>query len=164
MFKFLREMVPLAGGTALLGLVIAWLVASDNAIGVWLFAAFLVGHGWIHVMYVMPRRVAQPALAGAPDWPFELDRSWLLPGMSATGLHGLGVVLVVVTVVGFLLAGLATILVLVPAGAWAALMLTATTCSALLMVLFFRPGLVIGLAVDAVLYWVVLATLWVPGV
>jgi hypothetical protein len=70
---------------------------------------------------------------------------------------------VAVTVVGYTLAALATVALLVPVGMWAGLVLIATLGSALLMAVFFSPGLLLGFAIDAVLLWVVLARIWLPG-
>jgi hypothetical protein len=39
----------------------------------------------------------------------------------------------------------------------------ATVASALLMTIFFSPGLVVGLGIDAVLLYVALLRVWLPG-
>jgi hypothetical protein len=167
--KIVRELGPLAFGVAVFGLVIGLLLQAGNPIGNWLLAAFLVGHGWVHMMYVMqqPRAAAEAkaATAGGPEWAFELDRSWLLSavGTPATVLHGLGRILVVITVGGYMLAGLATIPLFLPATLWAPLVLVSTFASLALLVLFFHRNLLIGLAISAVLLWVVVTSAWVPG-
>jgi hypothetical protein len=177
MLKMVRELGLLAVGVAVAGLVIAWLLAGGNVLGNWLLAAFLFGHGWIHVMYVTPPPPArQPATAAVtigggraapgPEWAFPgLDHSWLLDALhsprAATVL--LGRVLVVVSVVSYSLAALAAIPLVVSAGLWAPLVLVATLASAVLMLLYFHRNLIIGLAIDAVLLWVVIVNLWTPG-
>ena len=49
MAKRIRELGPLAVATAVFGVVIALLLSNGNNLGNWLLAAFLVGHGWIHL-------------------------------------------------------------------------------------------------------------------
>jgi hypothetical protein len=61
------------------------------------------------------------------------------------------------------LAALASIPLVVPAGAWAALTLTATAASLLVMTLFFSPTLLIGFGIDAVMVWIVLMRIWQPA-
>lgn len=161
MAKRIRELGPLAVATAVFGVVIALLLSNGNNLGNWLLAAFLVGHGWIHLMYVMPRPKASAATAGGPPWPFDLDHSWLAAG--GAGLHVIGLLLVAVTVVGYFLAGLATIPIVISADLWPLLVLVSTVASALLMALFFNPGLMIGLAVDATLIALVVVTSWRPA-
>ncbi len=75
----------------------------------------------------------------------------------------IGGVLVGAVVVGYGLAALATVGLLVPSEWWPGLMVASTAAAALLMGLFFQPGLLLGLAIDAVLLWIVLASLWTPA-
>jgi len=157
--KLVRELAPLAVAVALFGALIAVLLANGSNLGSWLLAAFLVGHGWVHFMYVMPQPKAAAATASGPDWPFSLDRSWLGAGGA---LHGLGLILVVLTAVGYLLAALATIPIVVPAAMWAGLVVFSSLASALLMALFFNPQLILGLAIDAALLAVVILDVWRP--
>lgn len=166
MVKMIRELGPLAVGVALLGLVIAWLLQGGNVIGNWLLAAFLMGHGWVHTMYVMRQPAAQPAAAaGGTEWAFPpLDRSWLLSpiGTPAAASQLLGRLLVAATVLLYTLAALATIPLLVPATLWATLIISGTIASAVLMLVFFHRNLVIGLAIDVVLLVVAALAVWSP--
>lgn len=165
MTKLIRDLAPLAVGVALFALLIAYLISQGSNIGNWLLAAFLVGHGWVHAMYLMPRPEPKAATAGGPDWAFELNRSWLLSaiGLGASTLRPLGATLVGVTLIGYLLAALASIPLLVPVGAWAALVVVATVASTLLMALFFSPMLLIGFGINVVLLSIVLMRVWVPS-
>ena len=165
MGRLVRELGPLAVGVALFGVVIAWLLQSGNPIGSWLLAAFLIGHGLVHVMFAIPQKAVQPATAGGPQWAFGMDQSWLLSPMGATtgALRALGMALIAVTVVAFALAGLATIPLLLPATLWPALIVVASVASLGLMTMFFNPYLVIGVAIDLVLIWIALAAAWLPG-
>ena len=166
MVRMIRELGPLAVGVALFGLGISWLLQGGNAIGNWLFAAFLFGHGWVHTMYVMRQPVTQPAAAaGATEWAFPpLDRSWLLSpiGTPAAASQLLGRLLVAATVLLYTLAALATIPLLVPVTLWAALIVSGTIASAILMLVFFHRNLVIGLAIDVVMLWVAALGVWSP--
>jgi hypothetical protein len=164
MLKMIKDLGPLAVGVVLVGVLIAFLLGQGNNIGNWLLAAFLLGHGWVHVMYLMPRTGPQAATAGGPEWPFTLERSWLLSGLGlGSALRTVGAALVAVTLIGYVLASLASIPLVVPAAAWAALTLTATAASLLLMALFFSPTLLIGFGIDAVLVWIVLMRIWQPA-
>lgn len=126
-----------------------------------LLAAFLLAHGAIHLSFLSPR---PPATAGGPAWPFEIAHSWLLSplGMSADAIRPVGLGLMAVTMGAFALAALSVFGVL-PAGAWAATVALGAGTSIVLLVLFFDPWLVLGLAIDAVLLWAVIVAHWVPA-
>jgi hypothetical protein len=164
--KFLREMLPLAAGVALFGLLIAVLLQGGNLVGNWLLAAFLLGHGWIHAMYVMPQPKATATTASGAQWAFELDHSKLLAplGLTVSGQRTLGTLLVAGIIAGFSIAALATVPLIVPAEAWSALVVGSSVASLALMGLFFHRGLIIGIAIDVVLLWVALASVWLPAV
>jgi len=70
-------------------------------------AGLLLGHGLIHNGYLSPR---PPAKAGAPAWPFELGRSWVLQplGVAPRAARLVGLALVSATIGGFALAARAT--------------------------------------------------------
>lgn len=57
--------------------------------------------------------------------------------------------------------GLATIGLLVPSGWWPGLLLEGAVGSGVALVLFFDPWLLLGLVIDAVLLWAVVAG-WTP--
>jgi hypothetical protein len=163
----IRELGPLAIGVALFGLLIAILLQGGNIIGNWLFAAFLFGHGWVHAMYVMPLPKASAAtVGGGPQQPFELGHSWVLSplGLEPSAQRTVGSLLVAATIAGFSVAALATIPLLVPAGVWASLVVAASVASLLLIGLFFNRNLIIGVAIDVVLLWVAVSSVWMPSV
>ena len=68
------------------------------------------------------------------------------------------VALICAVTIGFLLAGLATVGILVPAGWWPVLVVASAAASAVLLSLFFSPSLVLGMAIDIDLLRIVLAT------
>ena len=164
MNRLMRELGPFAVVVVLFAALIGYLLSQGTTVGNWLFAAFLFGHGWVHLMYLMPRRVVQPAADGATTWPFELGHSWLSPAVGRAGaLHTVGVGLVLVTALGFCLGALATIPLLVPAAAWAGLVIASSLASATLLSVYFRVSLLIGLAIDATLVLVVVLRVWQPA-
>jgi hypothetical protein len=121
----------------------------------------LVGHALVHLAYLAPA----PARAeGAPEWPFAIERSWLVVnlGVSMDVMRLLAYLLVAVTAVALVAGGLATIDLLVPASWWPGLVVAGTTASLVLLVLFFHPWLVVGMAIDVVLLYLVLVNGWDP--
>jgi hypothetical protein len=117
-----------------------------------LFAA----HGVIHLGYVTPA----PA---DPNYPFNLDKSWLgtAVGLSSSSVHALGVLLAVVTVAGYMLAGLSAAGIIVPHLWWQSLTVIASVSSLLLLVFFWHNWLIVGVVIDIVLL-LLIATNWQP--
>jgi hypothetical protein len=124
-------------------------------------ALFLAAHGMLHASYLSP---APPRTAGGPEWPFELTRSWLVTGLQLDPgvVRALGTGLVTLTVVLMLLAGLATAGWVIPQGWWPGLTVAAAVASLATLLLFFHPWIVIGIAIDLVLLWVVMGAGWEP--
>jgi hypothetical protein len=125
-----------------------------------LLAAFLLGHAAIHTGFLSPR---PPATVSGPPWPFALDSSWALTavGIDAPVTRLLGMALVVTTLGGFVLAAVAGLGVL-PASVWPGAAAVGAIASMALLLLFFHPWLILGLAIDVVLLWAVLVARWVP--
>ncbi len=123
-------------------------------------AALIAGHGLIHLGFVSPRPAPSP---GAPPWPFDAERSWLLGavGLDAGVARALAWVLVATLVAGYVVAALAAIPVL-PASLFAPATVVGSVASLLLLLVFFHPWLVIGVAIDAVLLWAVVGAGWSP--
>jgi hypothetical protein len=124
------------------------------------FAVFLLAHGLIHASFISP--APAPAAAG-PEWPFSFERSWLLSplGVGPALAHGLGVVLLLAVVAGYIVGALAVVGV-IPGSWFAPALVIATVASAVLLGLFFHPWLVLGLVIDGLLL-VALARGWTPG-
>jgi hypothetical protein len=122
---------------------------------------FLVGHALIHFSYLSP---APPRTAGGPEWPFEMSKSWLVTnvGLGADLVRPIGTVLVAITVLLLLGAGLATLRVVVPHEWWQALVLAGAIASLTTLALFFHPWLLLGVAIDAALLYLVLINGWDP--
>ena len=85
-------------------------------------------------------------------WPFVLGRSWILSrfGVPPGRLRIMGLALSAVTFAAFTLAALAVIGVL-PAGLWLSAVAMGAGSSLALLVLFFHPWLVLGVAIDVLL-------------
>ncbi len=123
-------------------------------------SVFLIAHGAVHAGFLSPRPAPTP---GAPAWPFELGRSWVLSpaGVGPDAARLLGTALVAVTIAGFALAAL-TVVGIAPAGLWRPAVAVGAAASVALIGLFFHPWLVLGLGIDAVVLWLALATEWGP--
>ncbi|MFL5726782.1 MAG: hypothetical protein ACJ765_02395 [Chloroflexota bacterium] len=126
-----------------------------------LVAGFLLAHAAIHLGFVTP---APAATAGGPPWPFATDHSWLFGrfGVGPAGTRVVGNVLVAVTLIAFTVAGVAG-LGLVPAGLWAPALTVGATASLGLLIAFFHPWLVLGVAIDVGLLWGALIAGWAPA-
>ena len=161
MVKTVTGMLPFAVVLAGVAVAIWWMLSREMALGPWVLAGFLVAHGLIHVMFLVP----EDAVTGTADWPFGMGRSWVadLLGLEIGAVRLMGIALIAVVVLAFGLAALSTAGVLVSAGWWPALTTCGAAASALLLALFFSPSLVLGIAIDAVLAWVALASIWVPA-
>lgn len=164
MSKTLVGLAPVALGVVGLGALIAYLLNRDMFIGNWLFAAFLAGHGMVHIMFAVPRPASTAATTNGTQYPFDASQSWLVSRqrVDVRSLKSIELALVVVTVIGYTLAAMATVGVLVPASAWSILVAGSTAASLMLLVIGLSPSLVIGIAIDAVLLWVVFASAWTP--
>ena len=161
MVKTMSGMLPWAVVLVVIGGAIWWLLSRDMAAGRWLLAALLIGHGVVHVFFAVP---APAAPEGGTAWPFDMARSWAVPGagLDLNLVHVIGMVLMVVTVGAFALAALSTVGIIVPAGWWQATIALGAIASAAMLVLFFEPQLVLGLGIDAALLWIVVSRAWAP--
>ena len=124
-------------------------------------AVFLLAHAGIHAGFVSAR---PPVTADGPAWPFDLAHSWLLSplGASADITRLLGWALFAATLAGFALAAVAVI-GLLPASLWVPAAAVGSIASLSLLLLFFKPWLVLGVGIDVVLLWAVLMADWNPA-
>jgi len=118
------------------------------------FAGFLLAHAGVHASFLAPH---PPAKKGAPAWPFDTNRSWLLSPLGAgrNSLRVLVVALVAVIIAGYAIAALG-LLGIVSGDVTMASVALASTASLGLLGLFFHPWLTIGLIIDVVLLWIAL--------
>jgi hypothetical protein len=116
-----------------------------------LLALFLVVHASIHIGYIC-----------GPAWPFVAADPWFVAlfGADPDTVRLVGIVLVVVSFVGYLLAAATA------TGFARSLrrpfIVVASAASAIVLILFVTPWTLPGLAIDAALLWVTLAGGWRP--
>jgi hypothetical protein len=124
-------------------------------------AGFLLGHALIHASYLAPQPQAKP---GAPAWPFTLDHSWLLGpiGVDREISRVLGIGLVLVVLAAFALAAGAAIGV-APAWLWRVGVALGAVASLAVLGVYFHPWLVIGVAIDLALLWLIAGNAWAPA-
>jgi hypothetical protein len=158
--KAIAGILPWAVVSAIVGGGVWWLLSGGMDAGRWLLAAVLIGHAIVHVFFAVP---APPAEAGT-DWPFDMAKSWTVTraGVPQRTVRNVGIALVAIVVAGSALAALSTVGIVVPAAWWQAAVAVSAVASAALLVLIFAPQLVLGLAIDAVLLWLVVARAWTP--
>lgn len=123
----------------------------------WFFGAFLIGHALVHLMYFVP----EPPSDETPlDWPFHLDRSWVVSnlGVSTQTLKAVGIVLAAASVVGFVVTGVG---LLIDAGWWTGVGTASATVSFVLLAVYLQPLIVLGLVVNAFVLSVALG--WWPA-
>ncbi|HSG85395.1 MAG TPA: hypothetical protein VLA23_03570 [Candidatus Limnocylindrales bacterium] len=160
--KTLLGILPWAVVLAVGGIAIWFLLDQEMAIGPWLLAGILLGHGLVHGLYFVPAPASGP---DRPTWPFDLGRSWPVRSLGlGIGLVRAGsLVLFLVVVVAFTLAALATVGILVPADLWGPLVIVGAAASLAMLVVGFDAMLALGIGIDIVLLVVVLGPLWSPA-
>jgi hypothetical protein len=155
-------MLPWVTVVAIAGAAIWLLLDRQAVLGTWVLAAVILGHGLVHVLYLVPPP-DPPAGSHGPGWPFDLGRSWLVALAGARRGRRLAVVLVGVIVVASIAAALATVGVL-PVAWWSAFVVLAAVTSLVLLVLAFEPQLILGVGIDVVLLVVAATGVWTPTV
>jgi hypothetical protein len=155
--KTMSGVLPWAIVMAGIGGIIWWMLARDMAAGAWLLGGLLFAHGAVHVLFLVP----EPETSGGSGWPFDTARSW--SGLSGGNARAVGWVLIAATIAAFAIGALATVGIVVPAFLWQPVVIVAAVASTAMLVLFFDPQLVLGLAINAVVVWAAAATWWAPG-
>lgn len=117
-----------------------------------LFGLFLIAHALIHLSFVSPQPPAQP---GAPAWPFDITKSWLLTGVNPDVLRTIGIILTVVVVVGFIASGLGWFGVPLLKTYWVGITVVSSLSSILLIVLFWNNWFVMGPLIDLVILYAI---------
>jgi hypothetical protein len=69
-------MLPWVIVLAIAGAAIWLLLERQAALGTWVLAALVLGHGLVHALYLVPPPTA--AEGPGPRWPFDIGRSWLV--------------------------------------------------------------------------------------
>ncbi len=101
-------------------------------------AGLLVVHGLTHLLWFVP--------SDSESWPYRVDGSWLLHEASVA--RPVATVLVILTVIGFLLVGLAVAGVHPLGVLWPGLAAPVATLSLLMLVTFWDPRLTFGAVVN----------------
>ena len=158
----LLGILPWAIVLAIAGAAIWLLLDRQAALGAWVLAALILGHGLVHALYFVPPP-DPPAGRQGPRWPFDLGRSWLVAIAGARRGRRLAALLVGVIVVASIAAALATVGIL-PVAWWSALVVLTAVASLVLLVLAFEPQLVLGVGIDVALIVVAVTGAWAPAV
>jgi hypothetical protein len=158
--KTLVGLIPLAVVLVVAGAGIWWLLTNHSELGKWVLAGALVAHGLIHGLFLAPA----PAAGSGPAWPFNFAQSWLSgAGLGTDPVRIVGTVLVIAVAAAFVVSGLATAGVVVPTSWWRSAVAVAAVLSAVMLAVYFDPQLVLGLAIDGALLWLVVTAAWTPA-
>ena len=124
-------------------------------------AGLLLAHAAIHVAFISP---SPPATADGPAWPFTTDDSWLLTrlGVEDRAARTLALALVALTIAAFASAALVAVGI-APGWLWTPAVAIGATASLGLLLAFFHPWLVLGVAIDVGLLLATLVVGWAPG-
>ena len=133
----------------------------EGSLPSFVIAVLLAAHGLVHASFVSP---APPASAGGPQWPFDLAHSRLLApiGLGPAATRAIGIALLVVVLAGYAAAALSVVGIL-PGALFVPAVVAGSVASGAMLVVFFHRWLVLGLVIDALLLWAVLAAGWLPG-
>ena len=109
-----------------------------------LVGLFLVAHGLVHLLYLAPRPEEDQS------YPFVPETRWITSalGLEPARAKTFAGALAVVAAGAFVVAGCALI---VDAAIWQPAVVVASAISLLLLLLFFHPWLLIGIALDIVI-------------
>lgn len=124
-----------------------------------IFALFLIAHGLVHAGLAAAPNPDDPD-AGAGAFFTSPKRSWLFLrlGIDQRIVQWIGIILVVITVFGFVLAGLGVFGVPGLAGLWRSIAVVSSIISLILLVLFWHPWLIIGVLIDSA---IIISMLWI---
>lgn len=117
-----------------------------------LFGLFLIAHGLIHASYLTPK-------PEDPQYPFSFDKGWFA-SLAGVAAQPIGIVLVIVTVGAFLLAGLGFLGVPGLVVIWKTLLAIGAVASLLLLSLFWHLWLVLGIVINIVLLYGIFKLHW----
>ncbi|MCK5315293.1 MAG: hypothetical protein KAJ53_09235 [Anaerolineales bacterium] len=128
-----------------------------------LFAVFLIAHGLVHAI------LAAAPIPNDPDskpgaFFTASDRSWLLPqlGINASTVQWIGIILVALSTLGFVLAGLGVFGVPGLTTVWRTVAVVSSCTSLLLLILFWHPWIIVGVLIDVGILVSLLWAKWPP--
>jgi hypothetical protein len=117
----------------------------------------IIAHGWVHsILAAAPDSGSPEAKPGA--FFTSVDRSWLLPnlGLRTTGVKWVGIILVVLSTLGFVLAGMGILGVAGISAIWSVVAISAAFISLFLLVAFWHPLLPVGVLINALILFALL--------
>lgn len=117
-----------------------------------LFGLFLIAHGLVHASYLTPD-------PNDPRYPFNFDHDWFAD-LAGSAAKPAAIILTAIAVICFATAGMALLGVPGAATTWKLLILAGAISSTLLLVLFWHPWLVLGIAINLILLYGVLRLGW----
>ena len=112
-------------------------------------AIFVIAHGLVHAILAVAPNPADPnAKPGA--FFTATERSWLLPqlGLNAETIQWVGIILVVLSTLGFILSGLGIFGVAGLSAIWRTVSVLSAGVSLLLLIIFWHPWLPVGVLID----------------
>jgi len=126
-------------------------------------ALFLIAHGLVHSILAIAPNPSDPD-AKPGTFFTAVERSWLLPqlGLDATTIRWIGIILVALSTLGFILAGLGVLGVPGLNTIWRTVSVVSSCLSLLLLILFWHPWLIMGVLIDIGLLLALLWAKWPP--
>jgi hypothetical protein len=126
-------------------------------------AIFIILHGLVHAILAVAPDPADPE-ARPGSFFTTVERSWLLPklGLSASMVQAIGILLVVVSTLGFVLTGLGIFGVAGLGSIWRSVAIISASISLLHLILFWHQWLLVGMLIDVVILVDLIWTKWLP--
>ena len=122
-----------------------------------------LAHGLVHAILAIAPNPADPnAKRGA--FFTAAERSWLLPqfSLNAATIQWIGIILVGLSTMGFVLAGLGIFGVAGLSAIWRTVAIVSAIVSLLLLIIFWHPWLPVGVLIDLSLLIALLWAKWPP--
>ncbi len=128
-----------------------------------ILALFIMAHGLVHAALAIAPDPTDPNVKLGAFFTSK-ERSWLLSqmGMGETAVQWIGLLLVVLSAAGFVLAGLGLFGVLGLSIVWRIVAVVSACISLLLLILFWHPWLPIGVLINVAVLVTLLWAKWPP--
>jgi hypothetical protein len=125
------------------------------------FGVFFIAHGLVHAILAFAPNPADPE-AKPGSFFTARERSWLLHriGLSGSAVQWIGIILVVLSTLGFVLAGLGIFGLTGLYMVWRTLAVISSCISLVLLILFWHPWLPVGVLIDIGTLVVLLLVRW----
>jgi len=126
-------------------------------------AIFIIAHGLVHAILAVAPNPADP---NAKPLAFftATERSWLLPqlGLNSVTIQWVGIILIALSTMGFILAGLGIFGVAGLSIIWRTVAIISAGFSLLLLITFWHPWLPVGVLIDIGTLGTLLVLNWPP--